>query len=239
MGVFMTCFDVEKLKEKFIENFGKDGVGVDVIIYGEAYAGKMQAMQHVYGKTPKFIAFDVKLNNKWLTVPHAESVCKNLGIEFVWYEKIKTDLELIDKYKNMPSVQAVRNGCGEEAVGEGIILKTVNLYFDERGERVIAKHKRDEFRETHTKRPVDKEKFLVLHQAKEIADEWVTEMRLEHILGKMPEYDIKSMGHVCEQMVEDVQREAAGEIVFTEQAAKMIKQKTAMLFKEKLKKIVV
>jgi hypothetical protein len=233
---FIKLFNEQELLVKFLENFTED-----LIIFGEAYGGKQQAMKHVYGPDLKFVAFDVKLNNKWLPVPYAESICKSLGIEFVWYEKIATDLDLIHKIRDGYSVQANRNGMGDDKFGEGIILKTVNLYFDDRGERVIAKHKREEFRETKTKRPVtaeDIERFKILNVAKEIADEWVTEMRLEHILGKIPEakYDISNTGEICSLMVEDVEREAAGEIVFDGEAEKAIKQKTAIMFKDKLRK---
>ena len=84
------------------------------------------------------------------------------------------------------------------------------------GSGVIAKHKRDEFKETKTPREVSPEQFKILEDAKSIAEEWVTEMRLKHVLDKLPQgINVESTKMVIEAMVEDVYREAKGEIVDT------------------------
>ena len=53
---FVALFDKEALVKAFQE------LGLQcVVIYGEAYGGKMQAMGKAYGSKLKFVAFDVKI----------------------------------------------------------------------------------------------------------------------------------------------------------------------------------
>ena len=116
---FVKLFDIEFLKTKFVEIFPD----IDVVIFGEHYGGRCQGMSHTYGKELKFIGFDVKVGEIWLNVPNAEDVCKQFNIEFVHYDKIEVNLENLTKYRNMPSVQAVRNGITEPKKREGIVLR--------------------------------------------------------------------------------------------------------------------
>ncbi|GAF67597.1 unnamed protein product, partial [marine sediment metagenome] len=153
-----------------------------VKIYGEAYGGKQQGMRKTYGDTLKFIAFEVKVGTCWLAVPQAEDFCKNFILEFVHYVKIPTTIEAIDAEMNAPSVQAKRNGILEDMPREGVVLRTLIETTKNNGERIIAKHKHPDFRETKTKREVtDPLKLQTITQAKLIAEEWVTEMRLSHV----------------------------------------------------------
>ena len=79
--------------------------------------------------------------------------------------------------------------------------------------RLIAKHKCSEFKETRGERivGVDPE---VLANARLIAHEWVTEMRLTHILDKLPTATgMEHTGIVVAAMVDDVLVEAKGEII--------------------------
>jgi len=70
------------------------------------------------------------------------------------------------------------------------------------------------FCETKTKRVVSAEDLKVLSDAKEIAEEWVTNMRLEHVLQKFDaDVGMESMGDIIKAMIEDVYREAKDEIV--------------------------
>ena len=56
-------FDENFLKEKFKE------IGIDkIIVYGEAYGGKQQGMRATYGDKLKFIVFDVKIYDRFLSV---------------------------------------------------------------------------------------------------------------------------------------------------------------------------
>ena len=228
---FIKLFDIEFLKASFERIFPDQ----DVVIFGEAYAGKQQGQSHVYGKQPKFIGFDVKVGDYWLNVPNAESVCGQFNIEFVHYDKIEVNLENLNKYRDMDSVQAVRNGMGEGHKREGIVLRPLVEMRINNGDRVICKYKPDEQMETKTKREVSPEQLQVLSDAKAIAEEWVTNLRLEHVLQKFPaDVNMEAMGEVIKAMVEDVYREGKGEIVESKEVNKAIGQKAVQLFKQKL-----
>ena len=231
---FISLFDLEYLNQKFTDMF----LNSNVIIYGEAYGGKQQGMGLTYGNELKFIGFDVKVGDVWLNVPSAESVCKSLNIEFVDYVKVSTDLESLDFERDKDSVQAIRNGCGLGKIREGVILKPLIEVTLNNGSRVICKHKRPEFRETKSIKEVNFSEFKVLEDARLISEEWVTEQRLTHVLDKLPQgIDISHMKLVIEAMVEDVYREAAGEIVESREVKKSIAARTSELFKLRLKSI--
>ena len=103
------------------------------------------------------------------------------------------------------------------------------------GERVIAKHKQDEFKERATpQKVIDPATLAVLSAAAEIAREWVTPMRLTHVLDKLPGAGIEKMRDVIKAMTEDVQREAKGEIVESREAIAAIGRRTSELFKARL-----
>jgi hypothetical protein len=228
---FVVLFDADFLKAKFIEVFPD----IDVVIFGEAYGGKQQGMSHTYGKELKFIGFDVKVGEHWLNVPNAEDVCKQFNIEFVAYEKIEVNLDNLTAERDKPSVQAVRNGITEPKKREGVVCRPLVEMRINNGDRVICKYKPDEFNETKTKREVNTEQLKVLEDAKAIAEEWVTNMRLEHVLQKFPaDVNMESMGEIIKAMIEDVYREGQGEIVESKEVAKAIGGKTVQLFKQKL-----
>jgi hypothetical protein len=228
---FVKLFDANFLKAKFEEVFPDQ----DVVIFGEAYGGKQQGMSHTYGKELKFIGFDVKVGELWLNVPNAEDVCKQFNIEFVHYNKINVSLDNLTALRDAMSVQAARNGCGTDKKREGIVCRPLVELRLNNGERVICKYKPDEMGETKTKREVSPEQLKVLSDAKEIAEEWVTNMRLEHVLQKFPaDVSMESMGEVIKAMVEDVYREGKGEIVESKEVNKAIGQKAVQLFKQKL-----
>jgi hypothetical protein len=229
---FVSIFNVDFLLKKFIESFGES----KVVIFGEAYGGKQHGMSATYGKTLKFIGFDVRINECWLNVPNVEDVCNSLGIEFVDYIKVSTDLDVLNAERDKQSIQAIRNGCGEGKLREGVVLKPLIEVTTNNGNRIIVKHKRDEFKETKTPREVSPKALKIMEDAKAIAEEYVTEMRLKHVLDKLPqEINVESTKLVIDAMIEDVYREAKGEIVESKEVIKFIGSKTALMFKNKLK----
>jgi RNA ligase len=204
----------------------------DVTVYGEAYGGSIAKMSATYGKDQKFIVFDVKIGDTWLNVENAYDVAvKKLGLEFVYFEKIPCTLEAIDAQRDAPSVQAVRNGMGVHP-REGIVLRPLMEFADNCGERVIAKHKGQEFEETATARPVvDPATLKVMTDADNIALEWVTDMRLEHVLQKLPEpHDVRATGTLIKAMVEDVMREAVA-ITDTKDVRRAIGNRASKLYR--------
>lgn len=229
---FVALFDVEALKAKF-EAMGHP----EVIVFGEAYGGKQQAQSHRYGKQLKFIAFDVKVGDHWLDVPNAHQVSNRLGLEFVHYVEVDTDIESLNAQRDAPSEQAKRNGIVGDQMREGVVLRPLREFRDTNGDRIISKHKNDIERETKTTRDasVDPAKLKVLADAQAIADEWVTPTRLQHVLDKLPGVGIQDTPKVILAMIEDVVREGKGEIVDSKEARKAIGALTAKLFKQHVK----
>jgi hypothetical protein len=235
---FVKLFNHDELKAKFTEIFGTD---TTVIVFGEAYGGKCQGMSATYGKKLFFTAFEINCGDKWLAVDKADMFCGMLGIEFVPYVRIPATLAAIDAERDAPSIIAVRRGqTDKEYIREGVVLRPIVEMTMNNDERIMAKHKRDEFKETKTPRNVDPEQLKVLEEAEAIADEWVTEMRLTHVLDKTPArgelgFTIEDCGKVALAMVEDILREGKDEIVDSKLARKAIGKKTIELFKKRIK----
>lgn len=202
-----------------------------VIIYGEAYGGKQQGMRNTYGDKLKFIAFDVMIGDRWLNVPDAEKICLGLGLDFVSYNRISTNIEELNKERDCRSIQAFRNGILEPKKREGIVLRPITEVRLNNGKRIIAKHKCKDFRETKTQHIVG-EDLKVLDDARKVAEEWVTLMRLLHVLDKMGNVGIEDMKDIIINMIEDIKREGEKEIVWSKKIEKAIGSRTALLFKQ-------
>jgi len=226
---FVGLFDQAKL----LAGFGAAGQPA-VVVFGETYGGKQQGMQDTYGPALRFIAFEVRIGGLWLAVPQAEAFARALGLDFVHWQLVSTDLEALNAERDADSVQAVRNGMGAGHMREGIVLRPPFEVRLNNGERLVAKHKREDFSETKTPRVVGVEPEL-LADARRVADEWVTPMRLEHVLQKLPvAASMKHTKDVVAAMLEDVLREGAGEIVDSPAVRKAIGRATAELWERKV-----
>lgn len=230
--------------EHFVALFDQDALLAGLLaleqpamrVYGEAYGGKMQGMGKTYGPDLRFIAFDVQIGESWLSVPDAERIVLGLGLEFVPYERVSTDLEALDRERDRPSVVAEWRGCGSARPREGIVLRPLVTLTTNNGERVCAKHKRAEFAErTHPPRVCDAAAMQMMADAQAIAAEWVTAQRLRHVVDHLRCDPIpENLGRIIPAMIEDVQREGAGEIVWTPAVAKEVGKATALLVKRRV-----
>jgi predicted small metal-binding protein len=233
---FVALFNQETLLTAFSTNSNEHPTTEKLTVYGEAYGGKLQGMSKTYGPNLKFVAFEVLINDKiWLSVPQAEKLATQLGFEFVPYEKIETTEEAINKAAFSDSVQAARNGMGQGLMREGVVLRPLVELTDFNGGIIRVKHKRPEFAEReHTPKFSDPDELQVLQKADEVANEWVTHMRLVHVLDAFPDPDMKDMVKIIQAMIEDVSREGANEIVDNKATRKAIGKKTVKLFKDYL-----
>jgi hypothetical protein len=226
---FEACFDLDDLRKRFLE-LGQD----DVVVYGEAYGGSMQKMKATYGDKLRFVAFEVKFGDQWLTDPEAAEVAAKLGLDFVPYRLVPATVEALDAERDRPSEQAVKLGMGEGHLREGIVIRPPFECTDSYGNRLIAKHKGDAFAERlHVPKAQAGASLEVMQGAEAIAREWATPMRLEHVLDALgiTDLDPKRTGDVIKGMVDDIQREAAGEIEWSKEVAKAIGATAARLYK--------
>lgn len=229
----------QRLLSPVIESALVNDIDVDldqeITLYGEAYGGSCMKMSSTYGKDLKFIVFDVKIGDCWLDVPNAANVAHKFGLEFVDYRIIATEIGIIDAERDRPSVQAVRNGMGADKAREGIVLRPLAEMTRSNGTRVISKHKGEGYEETKTKREVSPEQLAVLSDAIEVADEWVTEMRLGHVLSKLEgEQDMTIIPKLIPAMIEDVKREGSMEIEWSKEVSTAIGRRAVVLMKESL-----
>jgi hypothetical protein len=203
-----------------------------VTIYGEAYGGKCQNMSDTYGKDLRFIAFDVKIGDSWLSVPQAEAIVLELGLEFVFYVNTKTDSESLNFERDRDSEQGKRNGMGNHP-SEGVVIRPLIELTKNNGERVIAKYKKDKFRETKTARPVNAERLEILKNAEAIAEEWVVPERVQHVVNSLNiAIETSNIPAIIRGMLEDVKREAAGEIIWNKEVERSIGKTTAYTVKQ-------
>ena len=226
---FVKLFDADALRTGF-EALGHP----EVVIFGEAYGGTQQGQSWRYGKTLCFIAFEVKVGDCWLDTENACQVVERMGLEFVPYKRIPCTLEAIDAERDAPSEIAKRRGIEGDQPREGVVLRPLKEFMINDGSRVICKHKRAEERETVRTREVgDPAKLAVLDAAEDIANEWVTPTRLQHVLDKLEQgIGLDRTKDVIAAMVEDVTREGKGEIVDSKDARKAIGKKAAELFRK-------
>lgn len=235
---FLACFDQETLAAVFREHFGP----AHVVVYGEAYGGKQQGMGKTYGPSTSFIVFDVKVGNCWLDVPKAENVAMKLDLEFVPWQIVEGAnkgelLTRLDAQRDAPSIVAERRGMGTDKLREGIVLRPpfeVRLNNDT---RLIAKHKREEHRETKTPREIGKRPEVLAAEA--AADEWATAERLRHVVGQLTVDGVKpgieDTKAVLVAMVDDILNEGAGEVVDSREFRSATCAKTAKMFKAMLR----
>ena len=222
---FVALFNQETLVEAFEKRECPD-----VTVYGEAYGGKMQKMSETYGDQLRFIAFEVKIDDVWLDVPKAHTFATYLGLEFVEYVEVSTDLDVLDTLRDSMSAQAKRNGCGEKK-REGIVLRPPIEVRLNNGERLLAKHKNETFSERkHT--PKVGVALEVLQEAEKIADEWVVPERIRHVADALGlKIGVENIGPLIKGVRADMAREAAGEIVVNDATWKAIAKQTAVTVK--------
>lgn len=233
--IFAGCalYDMETVKQ-ILEQWNAESVTV----FGEIYGGSHRKQSWRYGPTMKFVGFDVEfLSNSgktfFVNVPIAHDFCSKVGLDFVHYVKVTTETEVLNAERDAKSEQAIRNGVVDsDKPREGVVLRPLVEVLYSTGERVVAKHKRDAERETATPREVGKD-LVVLEQAQQIADEWVTETRLQHVLSKLPPgIGVEKTGDVVRAMTSDIFLEGVGEVVDSREARVAIAKLTATLFKK-------
>lgn len=221
------------IPENIEELFAKEFPDQDVVILGELYGDKhyLPKKSAKYKIEIGFVAFKAILNGYWVSMDDSAKIADILSIPFVDYGIYPTDIEVLNTLRDKKSVLGMK-WAGIEVPREGIVIEPLipMRIFDN---YVIAKHKAKEERETATVREVSSDKLQVLADAQAIADEWVTENRLEHVMSKITLPREKQYFPVfAKAMVADIYREGTGEIVQSKEATSAIMKKTAELLRK-------
>lgn len=233
---FVALFDHDVLLDKF-----RDMGHPSVTVYGEAYGGSCQRMGNVYGKELRFIGFEVLVGESWLQVEKAANVVERLGLEFVHWVRGPATEEFVNKWRDAPSELAQRRGMGDNHTREGVVIRPVIEVRLNNGERMMAKHKHPDFRETATPREIDPEKQKRYEAAQTVAEEFVVPMRLEHVLDKFVadgfEVEMKHTKKIIDRMVADVKVEEGDAIAWSKEVEKAIGKQTVKLLKQHLNQL--
>jgi hypothetical protein len=233
---FTALFEADVIAQKF-RDIGH-GDDCPITVYGEAYGGKMQGMRDTYGQDLRFVAFEVKVDGTWLSVPNAEDVAKKVGLDFVPWELVECTLENLDAQRDRESVIAIRNGVGPGHKREGIVIRPVWELRLSNGDRLMAKHKADDFRESRTRQPKPggQAKQAAMKVAGEYVHEYIVLERLKHVIDALGgDPGIQDTGKVIQAMIGDVfAEELPPEGMDIKVITKGMGKATAMLFKKYL-----
>jgi hypothetical protein len=268
---FRNLFNQQFINNELSKICGEQSLSM-IRIHGETYGHKQQKMKDTYGDVLRFVVFEVKVIDQygeyWLNVSDAEKIAARLKLDFVPYVVGPNTIDFIEKQTNLPSVQAEKNGMGINKLREGVVVKPFIESFIENdslctitmnnGTRPIFKHKCGPFWET--KKPG----MLTLDESKkekkpltdmvektqynqETADNWITNMRAEHVLDKMlhdtpdpvqgdKKVDLSDIKSFSDNMIKDVEKESVGEIEWSPKLIRLMRIKSMSLLKKKVLK---
>lgn len=136
-------------EKTLIEYFNKDGgFTAPITIYGEGYGKKIQSCGGKYCKDhAKFIVFDIKIGEWWLSRTIIEQICKDLNLDIVpvmGYFTVQEAIEYVKKGFKDPIAE-------EDLDAEGLVLKTDLNIRRRNGERIVTKIKTCDFRKHEAK----------------------------------------------------------------------------------------
>ena len=242
---FRALFD-EAFEERFMKLVDQNGKDIEVVVYGEAYGGKMQGMRLTYGNELRFIAFEVRVGCRWLSFDKVREIAKDLGLEVVPGKVIPATEEALTEYRNSPSEVAVLRGCQDNAdrfgnkppLREGIVIRPLVEMRTNGNSRVMAKFKNPCFSERESRKDADfpSERKQEVLRAEAAAKDFTTETRLEHVLDALglKEPTLQDTPKVIKGMVEDILREGAGEVEDSKTLRREIGRISVKLFRQKL-----
>jgi hypothetical protein len=151
-----------------------------------------------------------------------------MGLKFVPYEMGPLTEEWLDAQRDAPS----KISLTDDAPKEGIVIRAIYENNYEDGYRFIYKHKNAGFRETNSVRSISSDEDVKLWaDAEEVALEYVTPMRLSHVLQKTEYKGVEDTGNVVRAMVNDVLVEEGHDIVWNKKVEKAIGKKTVELLR--------
>lgn len=129
-------FKAEGCEEVFEQNFGDS----PAVLYGEGYGAGIQKGGGNYAQSQCFVLFDVKVGDWWLLRPAVQAVASRFDLSVV---------PVIGSGTLQDAIDLVRKGL-QSAWGdfeaEGIVARPEVDLFNRKGERIIVKVKKADFR---------------------------------------------------------------------------------------------
>lgn len=199
--------------------------GRDVILYGEWHGSGtpkkdwpqvQKGIRYLDGND--FRIFDVKVDGRYVPQDEVAGFAAKVGLKAmpVLYRGKPTQAAFDALIDTMSRVGEENGIVDPENTIEGIVIRPPAFVWDERRNLVMAKYKVGKWAERasaqrHPRTP-PKERTLAPGAA-EFAAEFVTEMRLDHVLDELREAGIpmekSSLGEVLKRMGQDIKREGA------------------------------
>lgn len=121
---------------KFDETFGTK----EVVIYGEAFGGKIQGNPH--DVEPQFKVFDILVDGIWLQYEAVKDISLSLGLEMIPHYTIEGWETVMEDFFDLANG---RQQSGEYF--EGLVAVPAHMPLTRQGERVITKIKVADFEE--------------------------------------------------------------------------------------------
>lgn len=191
-----------------------------VSIYGEIYGGNYPGIKTdvsqvqkgvLYSPNIEFIAFDMKVDGKYLSYHEFAGVMERYNIPYsrpIFYGSLDECLEYPNTYNSLIPLMHGLEPL-KENICEGNVIRPINSLFLPNKERVILKNKNEKFTEKHKKKPKKSFKpkeHLAAHVVEIIneADVYVTENRLNNVLSKIGDITIKDYGKVLGAFSKDI-----------------------------------
>ncbi|MFA4875100.1 MAG: RNA ligase family protein [bacterium] len=199
--------------------------GHDVILYGEWHGSGTPSKEWPqiqkgirYIKGNDFRVFDIRLNGKYLPQDEIPAWAAKVGLKTTpVLFRGRPDAQIFNNLIDTMSRVGCENGIDDpENTIEGIVVRPIEMQWDAKGNPVMAKYKVGKWAEraSATKHPrtLAKERPII-PGAKEFAEEFVTPVRLDHVLDQLREeqipIDVSSLGEVMKRMGQDIKREGA------------------------------
>ena len=261
---------MDHIESKMIVLFGKLGESNEdapfksIIVYGELFGGlyeHKEVKKHNQSKVQKGVQYCPDLNFKVIDIflnrdgvhtteggsgyLHPELLyctCNEIEVDYIKPIFNGTLDECIEFHNDFDSEIYKDYSLPDvgENVCEGVVIKPIHPFYDQRGNRAIFKNKNDKFAEkaSQKKRPVKQTKELTDEDKKqmEIANDYVTMPRLNNIESKIGQLEeAKQIGQFIQafmlDVIEDVKYETGIEldkparIFISKQAKELIMKK--------------
>ena len=199
-------------------------IAEEVVVYGELYGGNyphkdvpktnQSSVQGGVFYSPKqdFIAFDIKMNGRYLDVGSVNRLCATFAIPHAETLKIGTIEECLEYPNEFQTTIPLLEGLPdiEGNMCEGVVIRPVRPLYIFSGERLILKNKNEKFTEKHgfdeSKRKVKEITPLSegAQQAIEKITQYINDNRLKNVVSKIGEVSQKDFGKVMGLFTQDI-----------------------------------